>query len=87
MRQAKRFQRLSEAQLRGAGMSGRKIEYAQGLADAIVTGEFDVEGLGELDDASAIEEIVKLRGFGRWSAEIYLMFSLQRAMAFSHSLT
>ena len=64
--------------LRGAGMSLRKVEYAKGLAQAIVDGEFDIEGLADLDDEAAIETITAMRGFGRWSAEIYLMFSLGR---------
>ena len=70
--------RLRNATLRKAGMSMRKVEYAKGLAKAIVKGEFDVDGLADLDDEDAIEAITALRGFGRWSAEIYLMFSLQR---------
>lgn len=69
---------VNDGALREAGMSFRKIEYARGLAEAIVDGSFDVEGLGSLDDAQAIAAITSLRGFGRWSAEIYLMFSLNR---------
>ena len=69
---------LSDKALRGAGMSGRKVEYAKGVAEAIKRGEFDVDGLAELEDEAAIEAISSLRGFGRWSAEIYLMFSLGR---------
>jgi DNA-3-methyladenine glycosylase II len=65
-------------QLRAAGLSQRKAEYLQGLARAIVDGNFDPESLDKMDDESAIESIVRLRGFGRWSAEIYLMFSLGR---------
>lgn len=64
--------------LRGAGLSGRKVEYATTLARAITDGQFIPAQLAALDDESAISEIVALRGFGRWSAEIYLMFSLQR---------
>lgn len=64
--------------LRAAGMSGRKVEYARGLATAITEGHFDPDALHALDDASAIIEITRLRGFGVWSAEIYLMFSLGR---------
>jgi DNA-3-methyladenine glycosylase II len=73
---------LSDDALRGAGMSGRKVEYAKGLARAMVEGTFDVDGLAELDDEAAIEAITALRGFGRWSAEIYLMFSLGRSDIF-----
>lgn len=69
---------LDPQALRAAGMSQRKVEYARGLAEAIVSGEFDPDALETLDDASAIEHIVQLRGFGVWSAEIYLMFSLRR---------
>jgi DNA-3-methyladenine glycosylase II len=69
---------VSDLALREAGMSFRKIEYAKGLADAIVSGSFDVQGLESLDDSEAITAICSLRGFGHWSAEIYLMFSLNR---------
>lgn len=69
---------LDDGALRGAGMSGRKIEYARGLALAIEAGEFDVGALAGMDDAEAIAAISSIRGFGRWSAEIYLMFSLRR---------
>jgi len=73
---------LSFEELRAAGLSKRKVEYAQGLALAIVDGSLDVDGLANLDDQSAIEAITALRGFGVWSAEIYLMFSLQRVDIF-----
>lgn len=65
--------------LRTAGMSYRKIEYAKGLAEAQLNGTFDAE---KLSDDEVIESITALRGFGRWSAEIYLMFSLQRQDVF-----
>ena len=64
--------------LRKDGLSYRKIEYAKGLAKAVSEGRFDIESLNTLDSPQAIEAITSLRGFGRWSAEIYLMFSLQR---------
>ncbi len=68
--------------LREAGLSGRKVEYAFGLAQSICEGRFDPQALAEMDDACAIKKIVALRGFGQWSAEIYLMFSLQRSDIF-----
>ncbi|MCC5902115.1 MAG: DNA-3-methyladenine glycosylase 2 family protein [Halomonas sp.] len=64
--------------LRDAGLSWRKIEYAKGLAEAELAGTFSTDGLEQLSDDDAIAAITQLRGFGRWSAEIYLMFSLQR---------
>lgn len=69
---------IDDAALRAAGLSYRKIEYAKGLAAAVTEGTFDIEGLGELSDEQAITAITQLRGLGRWSAEIYLMFSLDR---------
>ncbi|MCA1771804.1 MAG: DNA-3-methyladenine glycosylase 2 family protein [Halomonas sp.] len=64
--------------LRDAGLSWRKIEYAKGLAEAELAGTFNADGLEQLSDDEAIAAITQLRGFGRWSAEIYLMFSLKR---------
>ncbi len=69
---------VSVEALRGAGLSMRKVEYARGLAEAIETGDFTPDTLAQMQDEEAIAAITALRGFGRWSAEIYLMFSLQR---------
>ncbi len=68
--------------LRTAGMSQRKIEYAKGMAEAIVNGAFCPDMIHAMDDESAISHITQLRGFGVWSAEIYLMFSLGRTDIF-----
>ena len=75
---AQRLLELPDGALRQAGLSGRKVEYAQGLATAIADGELDVDALAEQSDVEAIGAITALRGFGVWSAEIYLMFSLKR---------
>ncbi|MFT6389029.1 MAG: DNA-3-methyladenine glycosylase II [Cellvibrionaceae bacterium] len=69
---------LEDKTLREAGLSFRKIEYAKGLAQAVQSGHLDIVGLAAASNEEAIETIMTLRGFGRWSAEIYLMFSLQR---------
>ena len=73
-----RLLEIEDQALRDAGLSWRKIEYAKGLATAVVDGSFNIEALNDLTDEEAIIEITKLKGFGRWSAEIYLMFSLNR---------
>ena len=80
--QARQLLRLPEGALREAGLSGRKVEYVENLARAIAEKEFVPAELARMDDAAAIGEITGLRGFGRWSAEIYLMFSLQRSDIF-----
>ena len=80
--QAEAVLRLREGALREAGLSERKVEYVESLAQAITEKRFDPSGLVDMDDSAAIESITSLRGFGRWSAEIYLMFSLQRGDIF-----
>jgi len=69
---------LPENALREAGLSMRKVEYAKGLAQALLDGVFVPGDLPALDNDEAVQAITALRGFGVWSAEIYLMFSLQR---------
>ena len=60
--------------LREAGFSRQKSGYALSLAQLIVDGELDLEHLPE-DDEEAIAELIKVKGIGRWSAEIYLLFA------------
>jgi DNA-3-methyladenine glycosylase II len=74
--------KLAPGALRAAGLSLRKVEYVEGLALAMVEGRFDPSQLDAMDDQAAIRAITALRGFGAWSAEIYLMFSLQRSDIF-----
>ena len=69
---------VTDAALRAAGLSTRKIEYARGLALATQTGTLLIDQLSGLEDAQVIEHITRLRGFGVWSAEIYCLFSLGR---------
>ncbi len=69
---------LPEDALREAGLSMRKVEYAQGLARAILDGDFVPGDLPGMKNDEAVKTITALRGFGVWSAEIYLMFSLRR---------
>jgi DNA-3-methyladenine glycosylase II len=68
----------SEADLRGAGLSGRKVEYIRDLAVHVRSGELELDRLEELSDEEVIEEIVAVRGLGRWSAEMFLLFHLER---------
>jgi DNA-3-methyladenine glycosylase II len=69
---------VSEEELRGAGLSGRKVEYIRDLARHVLDGELELDRLGELDDEQVIEEIVAVRGLGRWTAEMFLLFHLER---------
>ncbi len=80
--QASDVLQLPPGALRGAGLSLRKVEYVEGLAQAMAQDRFDPARLAAMDDEAAIRAITALRGFGAWSAEIYLMFSLQRSDIF-----
>lgn len=64
----------SEDALRGAGLSRQKMSYVRSLADEIVSGRLDLDRLAEADE-DAILELVRVKGIGRWSAEIYLLFA------------
>ena len=67
-----------EGDLRGAGLSGRKVEYLRDLAAHVISGELELDRLDELSDEEAIEEIVAVRGLGQWTAEMFLLFHLER---------
>jgi DNA-3-methyladenine glycosylase II len=68
----------SEEDLRGAGLSGRKVEYIRDLAAHVISGELELDRLDELPDEQVIEEIVAVRGLGQWTAEMFLIFHLER---------
>ena len=68
----------SEEDLRACGLSGRKTEYVRDLATHVLSGELELDRLEQLGDEEAIEEIVAVRGLGRWTAEMFLLFHLQR---------
>jgi len=67
-----------ESDLRGAGLSGRKVEYVRDLASHVIEGELELERLDQLPDEEVIEEIVAVRGLGVWTAEMFLIFHLER---------
>jgi DNA-3-methyladenine glycosylase II len=67
-----------EADLRGAGLSGRKVEYVRDLASHVLAGELELDRLDDLSDEEVVEEIVAVRGLGVWTAEMFLLFHLER---------
>ncbi len=64
--------------LRSLGLSRQKIAYARGLSEAVRDGRLVPEALGDMDDQAIIDRLTALKGFGRWSAEMFLLFSLGR---------
>jgi DNA-3-methyladenine glycosylase II len=79
---AQRFLELEEAAFKTIGFSRQKMAYGRSLAEAIAAGVLDLEALATVPEEEAIAAISALRGFGRWSAEIYLLFALGRADIF-----
>jgi DNA-3-methyladenine glycosylase II len=67
-----------EGELRAAGLSGRKVEYIRDLASHVIAGELELDRLDQLADEEVIEEIVAVRGLGVWTAEMFLLFHLER---------
>lgn len=70
--------KLTDEELRTAGLSRQKTAYLRDLATKVGTGELPAHSLHELADEQVIEAIVKVKGLGRWSAEMFLMFRLRR---------
>ena len=69
---------MDHAILRGAGLSGRKAEYIQDLARRFHDRSIDALALPALTDEAIIEQLVSVRGIGRWTAEMFLIFNLGR---------
>ena len=70
----KKLIEATDEALRSAGLSRQKIAYARSLAELVASGELDLHNLPE-DDEEAIAKLVQVKGIGRWSAEIYLLFA------------
>ncbi|MBD8545446.1 DNA-3-methyladenine glycosylase family protein [Sphingomonas sp. CFBP 8760] len=64
----------SDETLRAAGLSRQKAGYAKSLADEVTSGRLPLDALAE-DDEEAIAQLVRVKGIGRWSAEVYLLFA------------
>jgi DNA-3-methyladenine glycosylase II len=69
---------LSDEALRGVGLSGAKVRSVRDLAERALDGRLDLVHLETLSDDAIVEQLVAVRGIGRWTAEMFLMFSLGR---------
>jgi len=72
------FLALEETELRAAGLSRPKIAHGRAVAEAFGSGVLATESLAAMSDEEAVRTISSVRGLGVWSAEIYLLFALQR---------
>ena len=68
----------SDAALRSVGLSGQKVGYLRDLSARIADGRLRLDELDDLPDADVIERLTSVKGFGRWTAEMFLMFRLHR---------
>ncbi len=69
---------LEEAAMRSVGLSGAKTRYVRDLAERIATGDLDLKALDALDDETVIADVTRVKGIGRWTAEMFLVFCLTR---------
>src|ERR1700682_2208409 len=70
--------KLSEAQMRGAGLSKQKLSYLRDLAAKTKSGELDFTRLPEMSDEEVIKHLTSVKGIGVWTAHMFLMFALRR---------
>ncbi|MGH9373835.1 MAG: DNA-3-methyladenine glycosylase family protein [Vicinamibacterales bacterium] len=73
---------ITETQLRGVGISRQKSKYLRDLCGRIATGDVKLDAVDALDDESVIAALTRVKGIGRWTAEMFLMFRLQRPDVF-----
>jgi DNA-3-methyladenine glycosylase II len=73
------FLAAGDETLRAVGFSRRKVEYGRGIAEAMRSGLLDAERLAAATDEEVVATLTALRGLGRWSADIYMLFALRRA--------
>lgn len=72
------FLELTDEELKRIGFSRQKTRYGRELAKAIIAGNLDLSGLGNLEDEEAKEQLMKVTGIGPWTADIYLLMALGR---------
>jgi DNA-3-methyladenine glycosylase II len=79
---AERFLGHDETALRGFGLSRPKMRYTLALAEAVAGGALDLGALERMPDGEAMRALTAIKGIGRWTAEVYLLFSLGRRDVF-----
>src|SRR5206468_2458878 len=69
---------LDDAALRAVGLSGQKVGYLRDLSARIADGRLRLDELEALSDEEVIDRLTSVKGFGRWTSEMFLMFRLHR---------
>lgn len=73
-----RLEALTDAQLRSAGLSGQKTRYMRDLSRRVLDGTLRLSDIEALTDEEVIDALTSVKGIGRWTAEMFLIFRLQR---------
>jgi DNA-3-methyladenine glycosylase II len=73
-----RVRAVSDEQLRGAGLSGQKIAYLRDLSRRLEDGSLRLDVLTDMSDEAVIDALTSVKGIGRWTAEMFLIFRLHR---------
>lgn len=81
---AKALLKISDQKLRDVGMSWAKAKYVKNIAEAYLTNTHQFDKLHELSDEEVIEQLIKIKGVGNWTSEMFLIFTLGREDVFSH---
>ena len=68
----------SHDSLRKCGLSGTKINYLQNISRAVLNRDIDLENINKLSNEEIIQSLIKIKGIGEWTAEMFLIFSLNR---------
>lgn len=75
--------KVPHEKMRGAGLSNAKASYVKGIAEAVMEGKVDFDSLDRLSDNEVLETLIRLKGVGQWTVEMFLMFTLHREDLFS----
>jgi DNA-3-methyladenine glycosylase II len=81
---AENLMRLRDDELRAAGISPQKLNYLRDLCDNVLDGRLTLNHIGRKSDDGVIDELVQVKGIGRWTAQMFLIFSLGRLDVFPH---
>jgi DNA-3-methyladenine glycosylase II len=74
---------MEDEKIRAAGLSFSKIKYVKSVANAFISDLIDIEKIRKQSDEEVIAELIQIKGVGRWTAEMILIFALQRPDVFS----
>ena len=75
---------MSDEELQSIGISFKKVSYIKNIAQKVLDKELDIEKLRTMSDDEICEELIKLKGIGKWTAEMIMIFSMQRMNILSY---